>query len=73
MEDVFRQTTKGEEWDYLFQTLKQSQKLLEATWKGDEREVARLVEEAHMRVENLTYNGETALSYAVRLAYFNAE
>ena len=35
VEDVFRQTTKGEEWDYLFQTLERSQKLLEATWNGD--------------------------------------
>ena len=73
VEDVFRQTTKGEEWDYLFQTLKRSQKLLEATWTGDEDEVARLVEDAHMRAGNLTYNSEAALSYAVRLAYFNAE
>ena len=73
VEDVFRQTTKGEEWDYLFQTLERSQKLLEATWNGNEREVARLVEDAHMRAGNLTYNSEAALSYAVRLAYFNAE
>ena len=39
-----------------------------------ETKLARLVEDAHMRAGNLTYNNsEAALSYAVRLAYFNAE
>lgn len=72
--DEYRNTVEGnEEWDQLYSVLARSQKLLEATWAGDEDEVARLVEDAHMRAGNLTYNSEAALSYAVRLAYFNAE
>ena len=72
--DEYRNTVEGNgEWDQLYSVLAGSQKLLEATWAGDEDEVARLVEDAHMRAGNLTYNSEAALSYAVRLAYFNAE
>ena len=72
--DEYRNTIEGNgEWDQLYAVLGRSQKLLEATWNGDENEVARLVEDAHMRAGNLTYNSEAALSYAVRLAYFNAE
>ncbi len=72
--DEYRNTVEGNgEWDQLYSVLARSQKLLEATWAGDEDEVARLVEDAHMRAGNLTYNSEAVLSYAVRLAYFNAE
>ena len=72
--DEYRNTVEGNgEWDQLYSVLARSQKLLEATWAGDEDEVARLVEDAHMRAGNLTYNSEAALSYSVRLAYFNAE
>ena len=72
--DEYRNTVEGNgEWDQLYSVLARSQKLLEATWAGDEDEAARLVEDAHMRAGNLTYNSEAALSYAVRLAYFNAE
>ncbi|SFK46906.1 PD-(D/E)XK nuclease superfamily protein [Lachnospiraceae bacterium KH1T2] len=71
--EVFRQTTREDEWGYIFKALSDSQKLLEATWNGNSEEVARFIEEAHMRAGNQTYNSENALSYAVRLAYFNAE
>ena len=72
--DEYRNTVEGNgEWDQLYSVLARSQKLLEATWAGDEDEAARLVEDAHMRAGNLTYNSEAALSYSVRLAYFNAE
>ena len=71
--DVFRQTTKEKEWSFLFQALKNSQKLLEATWAGDAEEVARLMEDAHLRAGSQAYHSEAALNYAVRLAYFNAE
>lgn len=70
---VFRSSTKGREWEILFRTLEQSQKLLEATWAGDQEKVARLVEAAHQKAGNQTYNSEAALGYAIRLAYFNAE
>ena len=36
-------------------------------------EVAEMIEDAHMRAGNQTYNSEAALSYAIRLAYYSAE
>lgn len=72
--DEYRNTIDGDSgWDNLYAMLEQSQKLLEATWAGDEKTVAALLEKAHMQTGNQTYNSEAALSYAVRLAYFNAE
>lgn len=70
---VFRSSTQGDEWDVLFGILNRSQKLLEATWEGDQETVAELIEAAHQRAGNQTYHSEAALSYAIRLAYFNAE
>ena len=71
--DVFDETTGDEEWTYLFQAIKNSQRLLEATWAGDAERVAQLVEDAHLRADSRSYHSEAALSYAVRLAYFSAE
>ncbi len=72
--DEFKNTISDDyKWGRLYKVLNQSQNLLEATWKCDELTVAKLVEEAHMKAGNQTYNSEAALSYAVRLAYFNAE
>ena len=73
VKDVFRQTTKGDEWNYLSKTLDNSQKLLEATWNHDERTVAELIENAHDKAGNKTYNSEAALSYAIQLAYYSAQ
>ena len=53
--------------------LKNSQELLEATWAGDEKRVAELVESAHDKAGNRTYNSEAALSYAIQLAYYKAQ
>lgn len=71
--DVFRQTTNGEEWNFLAKTLNNSQKLLEATWNHDEKTVAELIEAAHDKTGNKTYNSEAALSYAIQLAYYSAQ
>lgn len=71
--EVFQSTTKDDHWQILFRTLERSQKLLEATWAGDASTVARLVEEAHQKTGNLTYNSEAALSYAIQLAYYSAQ
>ena len=53
--------------------LKNTQELLEATWAGNEKRVAELVEEAHDKAGNITYNSEAALSYAIQLAYYKAQ
>lgn len=39
----------------------------------DSEKVAELLEKAHNKVENKTYNDETALSYAVQYAYYAAQ
>lgn len=71
--DEFKASTNNSEWSYLFMALDNSQKLLEATWNLNESEVARLIEAAHDRTGNKTYNGEAALSYAIQLAYYSAQ
>ena len=49
-----------------------SRELLEATWRKDEKAVARYIEEAHLDTSILTYNNENALSYTLALAYIYA-
>lgn len=71
---VFQSSVRNDrKWDVLFEIMNNSQELLEATWDGNSDLVARMLEEAHEKAGNLTYNDESALSYAIRLAYFNAE
>ena len=72
VKQVFSSSTKSETWATTFQALRDSQRLLEATWNCDEKTVAELLEAAHDNAENRTYNSEAALSYAIQLAYFSA-
>ena len=71
--DEFRSCTKGNEWKVTFKALMNSQKLLEATWKRNEAQVEKMLEEVHDIASNRTYNSEAALSYAVQLAYYRAQ
>ncbi len=71
--DEYYASTKTREWASTIRALKNSQELLEATWAGDEKRVAELVEAAHDKAGNRTYNSEAALSYAVQLAYYKAQ
>lgn len=71
--DEFKTSTKGAEWAPAFQTLRQSQELLQATWEKNAGRVADLLEDFHNKAGNKTYNDETALSYAVQLAYYAAQ
>lgn len=70
---VFKSSTKSQEWKMTFKALSNSRKLLEATWNCEEDTVAALIEEAHNKAGNRTYNSEAALSYAVQLAYYSAQ
>ena len=70
--DEFKTSTKGKEWVSTFKSFETSQELLEATWNGDEKKVAQLVEDAHNQAGNKTYNEEAALSYGIQLAYYAA-
>ena len=71
--DVFKSSTKTDEWIDTFTSFKISQELLQATWDRDADKVAELVEKAHDRADNKTYNDEAALSYAIRYAYYAAQ
>ena len=60
-------------WPGVMRGLKESEKLLEDTLKGDEESVARGLDRAHTEVASiLTYNDENSLSCAVGLAYYSA-
>lgn len=71
--DVFRSSTKTRDWTMTFRALQNSERLLRATWKGDEETVAELIEAAHNKAGNRTYHSEAGLSYAIQLAYYSAQ
>lgn len=71
--DEFRTSTKGEKWIPAFRAFARSEEILKATWDRNADRVAELLEEAHNRAGNKTYHDETALSYAVQLAYYAAQ
>ena len=71
--DVFETSTSSPEWSSTMRALRNSQKLLEAVWAGDEETVAGLLEAAHDQTGKRTYNSEAALSYAVQLAFYKAQ
>ncbi len=71
--DEFRASTKDDGWVDTFASFRTSLELLEATWAEDTDKVAKLLEKAHNRADNKSYNDETALSYAILYAYYAAE
>lgn len=71
--DEFKTSTKGFEWVETFEQFSISQELLKATWECKEERVAELLEKAHNRAANKTYNDEAALSYAIQYAYYAAQ
>lgn len=71
--DEFKTSTKGSEWSETFKLFERSQELLKAAWEKDQDKVAALVEEAHNRAGNKTYNDEAALSYGIQLAFYAAQ
>ena len=71
--DEFRTSTKTSEWAETFRAFEESKGLLLATWAKDADRIVELLEVAHDRTSNKTYNGEAALSYAVQYAYYAAQ
>lgn len=60
-------------WDTVIRAIQDSEALLQATWDGDEAEVARRI--AKVQMENssiIEYNDENSLSCIITLAYYNA-
>ena len=60
-------------WPEIMRILQASEKLLEATLRGDAESVARGLDLAHMEASSiLAYNDENSLSCAIGLAYYSA-
>ena len=60
-------------WTEVMRVLNSSEKLLEATLRGDEKSVAEGLDKAHTEVASiLTYNDENSLACAISLAYYSA-
>jgi len=71
--DEFKSSTKDADWVEAFASFRTSLELVKATWAEDSDRVAELLEKAHNRADNKTYNDEAALSYAILYAYYAAE
>lgn len=71
--DEFKASTRTDEWIDTFRAFRASLKLLDAIWASDEETTAELMELAHDRAGNKTYNDEAALSYGIQYAMFAAQ
>lgn len=71
--DEFKTSTKDSEWVDTFEQFRLSQEVLKATWDEKSNRVAELLESAHNKASNKTYNDEAALSYAIQLAFYAAQ
>ena len=61
-------------YEEIYRTIKDSKKLLEATWKGDEEIVAEAVARAHTEACSIQrYNNEGSFQSALHLAYYYAK
>lgn len=75
-EDVktaFVNAVQDTDWTPVVQAIRQSDRLLRATWNRDIEAVAKGINEVHMaNTSILEYNDENALSCVITLAYYNA-
>jgi len=70
--EEFEICTNSKDWSDLFRDFQRSKEILKATLQYKTDKVAELVEEAHDEADKKTYNNETALKYAIKLAYYAA-
>lgn len=69
----FKNAIEASDWSEVVNALKDSDKLLQATWQKDEKMVASMIEAVHSaNTSLLKYNDENSLSMCMNLAYFNA-
>ncbi len=70
---AFARAVKDTDWEPVIQALKDSDRLLKATWDKDAKMVAECIDKVHRENTSiLQYNNENALSCVVTLAYYNA-
>jgi hypothetical protein len=69
----FIRAVKGNDWQEVMNSIKQSVELLEATWRMDGVAVAAGIDAVHQEMTSiLNYNNENALSCVINLAYYSA-
>jgi hypothetical protein len=69
----FIRAVKGNGWNEILDSIKQSVELLEATWRMDGEAVAAGIDAVHQEMTSiLNYNNENALSCVINLAYYSA-
>jgi hypothetical protein len=71
--DEFRTAVNGSGWKDVIKALKESDELLQATWKKDADTVAAAIDKVHMQNASIfNYNDENTLSCIITLAYYYA-
>lgn len=69
----FRNAVEGNRWKTVVEAIEDSEKLLRATWKQEEENVAKAVAKVHREnISLLKYNDENSLSCVITLAYYSA-
>ena len=72
--DEFKNSTEDDAaWLDAFKAFKLSMELLNAIWNENAEKTAELMELAHDRAGNKTYNSEAALSYGIQYALYAAQ
>ncbi len=72
--EVFKASVRGGEWKPVENAIKQAEKLLDATIRGDGDAVAASLELAHEACSSvLTYNDENSLACSIYIAYYTAK
>ena len=59
-------------WQEVILAIRNSEELLQATWRQDSAIVAEKIQDIHFETSVLTYNNENALSCIISLAYYSA-
>lgn len=71
--DEFRTAVNGSGWKDIIKALKESDELLQATWKKDADTVVAAIDKVHMQNASIfNYNDENTLSCIITLAYYYA-
>ena len=73
IKEEFKRATRSEEWFGVMKAMKTSEELLSAILAMDAEKTADLMELAHDRAGNKTYNDEAALSYGIQYALYAAQ
>ncbi len=71
--EAFQSAVKGGKWKPVEQAIRNAERLLEATLRGESDIVAQTLEEVHEECSSvLTYNDENSLACAIYIAYYTA-